>query len=175
MKHGTLVVTGGSRGIGAAAALKAGAQGWSVAVNYSASPAAALQVVEAIKSQGGRALAFRGDVSREDDVRDLFASAQAELGPITGLINNAGILRERSTLADIALDRFVEMVSINMVGAFLCAREAVRLMSRASGGQGGVIVNVSSRAAILGGAGEAIDYAMTKGAMEFASTAYGRA
>lgn len=166
MEPGTLIVTGASRGIGAATAIRAAAAGWAVAVNYSASRAAADDVVARIAASGGRALAIAGDVADEADVANLFETAQTELGPVRGLVNNAGVLARQSPLADIELERYQTILGVNATGAFLCARQAVRTMSTARGGSGGVIVNVSSMAAVLGAANEFIDYAMSKGAVD---------
>ncbi len=160
----TLVVTGGARGIGAACARLAARDGWRVVVNYKGAVATAEAVVAAIRAEGGTALALQGDMSREADVAGLFAAAEAALGPIGGLVNNAGILERTSRLADIGLPRWEQVFATNTTGAFLAAREALRCMIRA--GQGGAIVNLSSMAAALGAPGEAVDYAASKGAVE---------
>ncbi|MFC7396165.1 SDR family oxidoreductase [Chelatococcus sp. GCM10030263] len=160
-----LIVTGGSRGIGRAAALQAGAAGYHVVVNYLANATAAEAVVEAIGEAGGRALAVQGDVGREADVLALFGAADA-LGPLAGLVNNAGIVDQSARLVDISADRITRLMAANVVGSLLCAREAVRRMSTQRGGRGGVIVNVSSRAAVLGGPNWYVDYAASKGAID---------
>jgi NAD(P)-dependent dehydrogenase (short-subunit alcohol dehydrogenase family) len=160
-----LIVTGGSRGIGRAAALQAGAAGYHVVVNYLANATAAEAVVEAIGEAGGKALAVQGDVGREADVLALFAAADA-LGPLAGLVNNAGIVDQSARLVDISADRITRLMAANVVGSLLCAREAVRRMSTQRGGRGGVIVNVSSRAAVLGGPNWYVDYAASKGAID---------
>jgi NAD(P)-dependent dehydrogenase (short-subunit alcohol dehydrogenase family) len=164
--HGTLVITGASRGIGAATAHAAAARGYAVAVNYARDQAGADDVVAAITAGGGRALAVAGDVAREADVVALFARAERELGPITGLVNNAGVTGGSSLVADISAGVLERTLAVNVTGAFLCAREAVCRMARSRGGAGGSIINVSSRAAKLGGAGEWVHYAASKGAVD---------
>lgn len=159
-----VIVTGGSRGIGAASARRAARDGWQVCVNYNASAEAAATVVAGIRDAGGEAVAIKADVSREDEVRHLFDAAEAAFGPVTGLVNNAGIIGMKSRFQDITLDRWQGMQAINATGSFLVAREAVRRMSAA--GLGGAIVNLSSMAAPLGAAGEFVDYAASKGAVE---------
>jgi len=163
---GLLIITGGSRGIGAATARLAAQRGWDVCVNYRADEAAARQVVEDCRTAGVRALAVAGDVAAEADVTRLFDTAQAEFGPVRGLVNNAGIVAPRSTVADLDTARIERVFAVNALGAIFCAREAVRRMSTARGGEGGVIVNVSSRAAVLGGPGEYVDYAAAKAAVD---------
>lgn len=162
----SVLITGGSRGIGAATARLAAARGWSVAVNYRRDEAAANAVVRDIERAGGRAVAARADVSVEEDVVRLFDEVERRLGGVGALVNNAGLL-ERQTRVD-ALDaaRLSRVFATNVVGSFLCAREAVRRMSTRYGGAGGAIVNVSSRAAVLGSAGEYVDYAASKGAVD---------
>jgi NAD(P)-dependent dehydrogenase (short-subunit alcohol dehydrogenase family) len=164
--RGTLVVTGGGRGIGAATARLAATRGYAVCVNYRRDAAAAASVVDAIRAAGGRALALQGDVAVEADVVALFDAAQRELGPVTGLVNNAGILERQTRLDDMEAARFERVFATNITGAFLCAREAVRRMSTRHGGRGGGIVNVSSMAARLGSPGEYVDYAASKGAID---------
>jgi len=160
-----MLITGGSRGIGAATAVLAAAGGWDVCINYARNEAAAAKVVEACAAHGGAALAVQGDVSSESDVQHMFATA-ATLGPVTCLVNNAGILHEMSPVADYSVERLREVLDVNVLGAFLCAREAVRAMSTDTGGPGGTIVNVSSAASYLGSANEFVDYAATKGAVD---------
>ena len=149
---GMLIVTGGSRGIGAACARLAAQRGWSVVVNYSASSEAANAVVAEITVAGGHAIAVKADVANEADVVALFDTAEAALGPVRGLINNAGILDRAATLAEIGLPRWERTMSVNATGSFLAAREAVRRMLRHA--QGGAIVNMSSLAAHLGAAND---------------------
>jgi len=164
--NGTAIITGGSRGIGAVTARLAAERGYAVCVNYRRSRAAAEAVVDAIRAGGGSALAVAADVAREPDVERLFHAAADALGPITALVNNAGILETQMKLADMELARWHRVFEANVTGTFLCAREAVRRMSTARGGQGGGIVNVSSLAARLGAPGEYVDYAAAKGAVD---------
>lgn len=161
-----VIVTGGSRGIGAATALLAAKQNYSVCVNYHASAKAAEAVVQKICAEGGQAFAIAGDVSLEADVVRMFEEAEKQLGPVTALVNNAGVLEQQMRLEQMTPERWSRVLAINVVGSFLCAREAVRRMSTKSGGSGGAIVNVSSRAAQLGGPGEYVDYAASKGAVD---------
>lgn len=157
----TLIVTGGSRGIGAATAVAAARSGWDVCLSYRADSAAADRVAAACRDAGRSALAVRGDVADETDVLRLFDTATDRLGPPRGLVNNAGIVAPRATVAELDAARVRRMFEVNAVGAVLCAREAVRRMA-----VGGVIVNVSSRAAQLGGPGEYVDYAASKAAVD---------
>jgi len=163
---GVVIVTGGGRGIGAAVARLAGARGYAVAVDYVQNETGALGVVRDIQRAGGRATALRGDVSREEDVLRLFEAAGRELGPLVALVNNAGVTGGFSRFEELSIDAVRHVLSVNVLGAMLCAREAIRRMSIRRGGPGGSIVNVSSRAAQLGGAGEWVHYAATKGAIE---------
>jgi len=167
---GTLIVTGGGRGIGAAVCEAAAARGYAVCVNYRGSEDAAHRVVAGIEAGGGSAVAVAGDVSVEADVVALFDAAEDELGPVVALVNNAGILGLQTTLAELERGRFERVLAINVLGTFLCAREAVRRMSTARGGAGGAIVNVSSMAARLGAPNEYIDYAASKGAVDSLTT-----
>ncbi|RZL94754.1 MAG: SDR family oxidoreductase [Variovorax sp.] len=161
-----LLITGGSRGIGAATARLAARRGWAVAVNYASQAAAADEVVRAITAEGGRAIAVQGDVGDEAQVLAMFAQVDAELGPLTGLVNNAGVVDMQVRVDEITVPRLKRMLRINVIGSFLCAREAVRRMSTKHGGAGGVIVNLSSAAAKLGSPGQYVDYAASKGAIE---------
>jgi NAD(P)-dependent dehydrogenase (short-subunit alcohol dehydrogenase family) len=163
--RGSLVVTGASRGIGAATALLAAQRGYAVCVNYVRNADAAARVVAAIAAAGARAVAVQGDVAQEDEVARVFDRAE-ELAPIAGLVNNAGILERQMRLDEMRADRLARVFATNVTGAFLCAREAVRRMSTRHGGRGGAIVNVSSMAARLGAGGEYIDYAASKGAID---------
>jgi NAD(P)-dependent dehydrogenase (short-subunit alcohol dehydrogenase family) len=162
----TLVVTGGGRGIGAAVARLASECGYAVAVNYAHAREEAESVAREIVRAGGRALAIAGDVSREEDVVALFATATRELGPIRALVNNAGITGGSSLVADLDASTLARTLAVNVTGSFLCAREAVRVMARSRGGDGGAIVNVSSLAARIGGGGEWVHYAASKGAID---------
>lgn len=161
-----LLVTGGSRGIGAATALLAARKGYAVAVNYGSNEAAANEVVQAIRAGGGQAVALQGDVADENQVLELFAQVDARLGRLTALVNNAGVVDRPQRVEDMSLARLQRMFAINVVGSFLCAREAVRRMSKRHGGRGGAIVNLSSAAARLGAPGQYVDYAAAKGAID---------
>jgi NAD(P)-dependent dehydrogenase (short-subunit alcohol dehydrogenase family) len=161
-----LVVTGASRGIGAAVAQLAAARGFRVCVNYHRQQEAAEQIVNAIRQQGGAAVAIQANVSDEAAVVRLFESATQELGPISALVNNAGTVERQSRLENFDLARLQRIFAINVFGSFLCAREAVLRMSTKHGGHGGSIVNVSSGAARFGSPNEYIDYAATKGAID---------
>ena len=161
-----MIVTGGSRGIGAATARLAGERGYAVCVNYRRNADAAAAVVADIEKAGSQALAVAGDMSSEKDVLNLFETSDAKLGTPKVLVNNAGIIDVQSRVEDYTLERLQRMFALNITGAFLCAREAVRRMSTKRGGAGGAIVNVSSVAARLGGPNEYVDYAASKGAMD---------
>jgi NAD(P)-dependent dehydrogenase (short-subunit alcohol dehydrogenase family) len=160
------LITGASRGIGAATARLAAGPGYAVCVNYRHDRAAADAVVADIERTGGRALAVAADVSSEPDVVRLFETADRELGPIAALVNNAGIVGRQARLDEMDATRLNRMFAINVIGSFLCAREAVRRMSTHHGGAGGAIVNVSSAASRLGSPNEYVDYAASKGAID---------
>ncbi|MFV9504944.1 MAG: SDR family oxidoreductase [Oscillochloridaceae bacterium umkhey_bin13] len=162
---GVLIVTGASRGIGAAVARLAGSRGYAVAVNFARDATAAKAVVTAIRTAGGRALAIQADVAEEAEVQRLFADTAAQLGPITALVNNAGITGGMSRVADLNSAALQRMLAVNLTGSMLCAREAIQRMSTRYGGQGGAIVNLSSLAARTGGSGEWVHYAASKGAI----------
>jgi len=164
--RGTLVVTGGSRGIGAAVARRAAAGGFDVAVNYLERGAAADEVVREVAAAGRRAVALRADVASEAEVVGLFDAAERALGPLAGLVNAAGITGGFSRVADLPARVLERVLAVNVAGTLLCAREAVRRLSTARGGSGGAIVNLSSAAARLGGAGEWVHYAASKGAVD---------
>jgi NAD(P)-dependent dehydrogenase (short-subunit alcohol dehydrogenase family) len=161
-----MLVTGASRGIGAATARLAAARGYAVGVNYLRNRAAAEALVAEIAHAGGRALALQADVSAEGEVARMFDAVQRSLGPVAALVNNAGILERQTRLEDMTLERFERVLAANLTGTFLCAREAVRRMSTRRGGAGGAIVNLSSMAARLGAPGEYVDYAAAKGAID---------
>lgn len=161
-----MIVTGGSRGIGAATARLAGERGYDVCVNYHRDADAAAAVVADVEKAGRRAIAVAGDMGSEQDVLNLFETSDAELGRPKVLVNNAGILSTQSRVEDLTVERLERIFAVNITGAFLCAREAVRRMSTSKGGDGGAIVNVSSAAARLGGPNEYVDYAASKGAMD---------
>jgi NAD(P)-dependent dehydrogenase (short-subunit alcohol dehydrogenase family) len=161
-----LLVTGGSRGIGAATALLAARKGYAVAVNYTRNEAAAQEVVGAIRAAGGRAEALHADVADEAQVLDLFTQVDRRLGRLTALVNNAGVVDRPQRVDEMSLERLKRMFDINVIGSFLCAREAIQRMSTRHGGRGGAIVNVSSAAARLGAPGQYVDYAAAKGAID---------
>jgi NAD(P)-dependent dehydrogenase (short-subunit alcohol dehydrogenase family) len=161
-----LLVTGASRGIGAATALLAAQAGWAVAVNYSANSRAADGVVRQIRDGGGNAIALQADVSDEEQVLAMFQQIDADLGRLTGLVNNAGVVDVQARVEDMTVARLKRMFDINVIGSIVCAREAVRRMSTRHGGSGGAIVNVSSAAARLGAPGQYVDYAAAKGAID---------
>jgi NAD(P)-dependent dehydrogenase (short-subunit alcohol dehydrogenase family) len=161
-----VIVTGGSRGIGAAIARLAARRGYAVAVNYQSKREAADAVVRDIERSTGRAIAIAADVSREPDVLKLFEEVDRRLGRVSALVNNAGVVDRSARVEQITAERLARMFGINVAGSFLCAREAVKRMSRRHGGSGGAIVNLSSIAAKLGGAGDYVDYAAAKGAID---------
>jgi NAD(P)-dependent dehydrogenase (short-subunit alcohol dehydrogenase family) len=163
----SIVITGGSRGIGAATARLAGKRGWSVAVNYAGNEAAAHETAAAVEAAGGKAIVVKGDVAEEADVVALFDAASKAFGGIDGVVNNAGIIvAPPQPLAEMSVERIARVVQVNFIGAYLVAREAVRRMAKSRGGRGGAIVNVSSAAARLGAPNEYVDYAGTKGAID---------
>lgn len=161
-----MIVTGASRGIGAATARLAAARGYAVCVNYRTRRAAAEQVVREIEEAGGRAVAVAADVAVERDVVQLFETCDRELGPLTALVNNAGILETQMRVEQVDAARIQRVFATNVVGAFICAREAVRRMAHKHGGNGGAIVNVSSAASKYGSPDEYVDYAASKGAID---------
>ncbi|WP_158044369.1 SDR family oxidoreductase [Skermanella pratensis] len=163
---GILVVTGGSRGIGAATVRLAARAGWDVCVNYLRDQAKAEAVAGDARAHGVRAITVQGDMAREPDVMRLFAAVDDQLGPLTGLVNNAGITGPAGKLLDLTAETVESVMAINVVGPFLCAREAARRMAKSRGGRGGTIVNVSSRAAALGSPNEFVHYAASKGAVD---------
>ncbi len=161
-----MLITGASRGIGAATALRAASAGWHVAIGYRRQAAAAERVAEACRQAGAQAITVQGDVASEQDVLRLFDQTASALGPITSLVNNAAILEPMCTVEQLTEDRLRRVFDVNVIGAFLCAREAVKAMSTDRGGHGGTIVNVSSAASYLGSPFEFVDYAATKGAVD---------
>ncbi len=161
-----VLITGGSRGIGAATAVLCAQRGYAVAVNYSSNEDAAQQVVQQILGMGGRCVAVQADVAVEAEVMAMFDEVHATLGQLTALVNNAGVVDFAARVDEMSVARLKRMFEINVLGSFLCAREAVRRMSTRHGGAGGSIVNVSSIAARLGGAGQYVDYAASKGAID---------
>ncbi len=163
---GTLIVTGASRGIGAAVAKLAGERGWAVAVNFCSGKTEAEKIADEIRSSGGQALAIHADVAHEEQIMRMFETAERELGPIHGLVNNAGVTGGFARVENVTAAAIERTLAINVTGAMLCAREAVRRMSTQRGGAGGAIVNISSRAAHTGSAGEWVHYAASKGAID---------
>ncbi|EKV00008.1 dehydrogenase of unknown specificity [Leptolyngbya sp. PCC 7375] len=161
-----IVITGGSRGIGAATASLAAERGYAVCVNYRRNHQAANAVVEKIRRQGGKGVAIAADIAVEAEVIDLFNAVDHQLGTVTALVNNAGILEQQTRVENLDAARLNRVLATNVTGAFLCAREAVKRMSTKRGGPGGAIVNISSVAARLGAAGEYVDYAASKGAID---------
>jgi len=161
-----MIVTGGSRGIGAAIARLAAAEGFAVCVAYRSNESAAADVVATIGELGGKAIAVQVDVAIEQDVVRMFERVDAQLGRISALVNNAGILMHRARVDEMDAERIGRVFATNVIGSFLCAREAVRRMSTSRGGSGGAIVNISSRASRLGSPGEFVDYAASKAAID---------
>ena len=163
---GVLIVTGASRGIGAATARLAASRGYAVCVNFRANEPAANEVVTAIRDSGGKAIAVQADVAIEGDVVRLFETCDAQLGRLTGLVNNAGMLERQMRVESMDAARLQRVLATNVIGSFICAREAIKRMSTKFGGRGGAIVNVSSAASRIGGAEEYVDYAAAKGAID---------
>jgi NAD(P)-dependent dehydrogenase (short-subunit alcohol dehydrogenase family) len=161
-----VLITGASRGIGAEAARLAADRGYDVCVNYRVRRDAAEAVAAEVRSRGCRAVAIQADVASESDVVRLFDEADRELGRLDGLVNNAGIIDRQTRVEQVDAARIARLLATNVTGAFICAREAVRRMSTRAGGRGGAIVNVSSRAAVLGAPGEYVDYAASKAALD---------
>jgi len=163
---GTLIVTGGSRGIGAAISRLAAARGYSVAVNYHSNNSSADALVQEIRSRGGQAAAIQADIGNEGDILRLFESSDRTLGPLSALVNNAAITGGFARVDSVDACMLERLMAVNVSGAILCAREAVRRLSTKHGGRGSAMVNISSRAAQLGSLGEWVHYAMTKGAID---------
>lgn len=161
-----VLITGASRGIGAETARLAAARGYQLCLNYHSSDKAAEELRESIVAQGQQAITFQADVANEAEVLAMYAAIDDEFGRLDGLVNNAGILESQSELVDMSAQRWRRVLETNVIGCFLCAREAVKRMSTRNDGDGGSIVNVSSRAADLGGSFEYVDYAASKGALD---------
>ena len=161
-----VLITGGSRGIGAATALRAASQGYAVAVNYTRNADAANAVVQQITAGGGTAIALQADVADESQVLEMYRQIDSRLGPLTALVNNAGVIDVAARVDEMDVRRLRRMFDINLLGSFVCAREALLRMSTRHGGKGGSIVNVSSVAARLGGPGQYVDYSASKGAID---------
>jgi len=166
MSAPVLLVTGGSRGIGAATALAAAQAGYAVAVNYHSNSLAAAEVVRSIRDSGGQAMALQADVSREDEVMAMFGRIDAKWGHLAALVNNAGVVDVSSRVDGMTVARLTRMLNTHVLGSFVCAREAVLRMSTRHGGGGGGIVNLSSAASKLGSPGQYVDYAACKGAID---------
>jgi len=166
MPSRAILITGASRGIGRAAALAACKREWAVGVNYARDERAAQEVVETIAKAGGRAVALRGDVSVEEDVLAMFEGAERALGPVSGVVVNAGIVAPTAKLVDMTVERMRRVFEVNVLGAYLTAREAARRLSKSRGGPGGSIVLISSAAARLGSPNLYVDYAGSKGAID---------
>jgi NAD(P)-dependent dehydrogenase (short-subunit alcohol dehydrogenase family) len=166
MNAPVLLITGGSRGIGAATALSAAQAGYAVAVNYQSNSLAADEVVRSIRDSGGQAMALQADVSREDEVMAMFARIDAKWGPLAALVNNAGVVDVSARVDGMGVARLSRMLNTHVLGSFVCAREAVLRMSTRHGGSGGAIVNLSSAASKLGSPGQYVDYAACKGAID---------
>lgn len=166
LRTGVMLITGGSRGIGAACARRAARAGYDVCIGYVQHPADAEALVAECRALGREAIAVRGDVANEGDVESLFRESDARLGPLDCLVNNAGVVAAQARLEDFSVARMRRVFEINVLGAFVCAREAVRRMSRRRGGAGGSIINISSAASYLGSPDEYIDYAASKGAID---------
>jgi NAD(P)-dependent dehydrogenase (short-subunit alcohol dehydrogenase family) len=165
-----ILITGASRGIGAATAILAAKRGYDVAVNYRFDAIAAQDIVERIERGGGRAAAIQGDISLEADVLRIFRTVDSEFGRLAALVNNAGVLEQQMRVADVSAERLQRVFQTNVIGSMLCAREAVKRMSTNNGGVGGAIVNVSSMASRLGSPNEYVDYASSKGAIDTFTT-----
>lgn len=165
-RRGTILVTGGSRGIGAAVVRLLAQRGFDVAVNWQRDGEAAEAVAQEARAAGARAIAVQADVADEAQVLAMYARIDAEMPPLAGLVNNAGVVDVAARLDEMSVERWQRMFGINVIGSFLCAREAVRRMSTRHGGRGGAIVNLSSAAARLGSPGIYIDYAASKGAID---------
>ena len=161
-----VLITGGSRGIGAATALRAAQQGFAVAVNYASNADAASHVVQQILAAGGSAIAVQADVANEDQIVAMFRAIDTQLGPVSALVNNAGVVDVAARVDEMSAERIRRMFDINVLGTFVCTRESIRRMSTRHGGKGGCIVNVSSVAARLGGPGQYVDYGASKGAID---------
>ena len=168
MSQPVLLVAGGSRGIGAAAARMAGSRGYDVAVNYNSNSNAAASVAEAVKKSGGKAVALQGDMGKEADIQRVFDETTKKLGPITHFVHSSGIIGPMSRLDEVSTETMREVLDVDTLGALICLRACVQRMSTKHGGKGGSIVMLSSMAAILGGGGECVWYAAAKGAIELA-------
>jgi NAD(P)-dependent dehydrogenase (short-subunit alcohol dehydrogenase family) len=169
-----ILVTGGSRGIGAACSVLAAARGYDVAINYAGNAAAAEKVAGEVRSAGRRAITIQGDISDADAVVRMFDMSEAELGPVTAFVSNAGVINKTAPLADIAVEEIRRIIEIDLTAHLICNREAVRRMALSRGGKGGAIVNISSKAATLFGAGGFIPYGAAKGGIDVLTQGLGR-
>lgn len=174
MSKGLCIITGASRGIGAATAVLAARDGWDVAVNYAGNESAARAVAAKVEAEGRKAVVIQADTSKEADIVRLFDEAEAALGPVRGLVNNAGITGKISQVRDMSEAAILEVMQLNVVGLMLCCREAVRRMSQKGNGAGGAVVNLSSIAARLGAPNEFTHYAASKGAVDAFTTGFAR-
>ncbi|MGH6762318.1 MAG: SDR family oxidoreductase [Phyllobacterium sp.] len=170
----TILITGGSRGIGRATALLCAEKGWSVALNYAGNADAASRTAVEIEQLGGKVVTLKGDVAVEADVLSMFDEAESALGPLDGVVINAGIVAPPQQLADMSVDRMKRIFDVNVLGAYLCARESARRLSRERGGKGGSIVLMSSMAARLGSPFEYVDYAGSKAAIDALTVGLGK-
>ena len=164
--HKTVLITGGSQGIGKATAILAAQKGYAVVINFANNASAAQETVAQITETGGRAVAIQADISKEAEVLRMFEQMDEQFGPLDALVNNAGIIQPQIKVVDMHAERILQVLSTNVLGSFLCAREAIKRMSIAKGGKGGAIVNLSSIAARLGSPFEYVDYAASKGAVD---------
>jgi NAD(P)-dependent dehydrogenase (short-subunit alcohol dehydrogenase family) len=169
-----ILVTGGSRGIGAACSVLAAVRGYDVAINYAGNAAAAEKVAGEVRSAGRRAITIQGDISDADAVVRMFDMSEAELGPVTAFVSNAGVINKTAPLADIAVEEIRRIIEIDLTAHLICNREAVRRMALSRGGKGGAIVNISSKAATLFGAGGFIPYGAAKGGIDVLTQGLGR-
>lgn len=169
-----ILVTGGSRGIGAACSVLAAARGYDVAINYAGNAAAAEKVAGEVRAAGRRAITIQGDISDADAVARLFDATEAELGPVTAFVSNAGVINKTAPLADIPVEEIRRIIEIDLTSHLICNREAVRRMALSRGGKGGAIVNISSKAATLFGAGGFIPYGAAKGGIDVLTQGLGR-
>jgi len=174
VSKGLLIVTGGSRGIGAATAVRAAADGWDVAVNYANDATAADRVALAVRSAGQSAITVQGDMSREEDIQRLFEESERALGPVRGLVTSAGTTGRGTRVEDMTAEAMHGVINLNVIGLMICCREAVRRMSTKNGGEGGRIVNLASAASRLGGPNEFVHYAASKGAVDSFTMGLGR-
>jgi len=161
-----IIITGASRGIGAETAILAAKLGYDICINYRSNITAAKNILDQVKKYGANAITIQADISKESEIINLFKRVDKELGTVTALVNNAGILETQTRIESISSERLERIFKLNVIGSTLCAREAIKRMSKKHGGKGGAIVNLSSRASVLGSPNEYVDYAMSKGAID---------